>query len=187
MDAAIEAISDHGGAVLRTIAAEISGSFTAKVPPNPQHSSASGSSTRSTAAAAVRYTSQPAGVREQILRLRPPWVWTSRRHRYLGGVRKLPGADGVARLEGGVHGLADLGDHGIAGALVGAAGFITISPSGPFSQFTALPIQIFQWTALPQEEWRHLAAAASLALLILLLILNAGAVLLRNRYSRRMQ
>lgn len=71
--------------------------------------------------------------------------------------------------------------------LVGAAGFITISPSGPFSQFTALPIQIFQWTALPQEEWRHLAAAASLALLILLLILNAGAVLLRNRYSRRMQ
>ena len=71
--------------------------------------------------------------------------------------------------------------------LVGAAGFITVSPSGPFSQFTALPIQIFQWTALPQEEWRHLAAAASLALLILLLILNAGAVLLRNRYSRRMQ
>lgn len=71
--------------------------------------------------------------------------------------------------------------------LVGAAGFITISPSGPFSQFTALPIQIFQWTALPQIEWQHLAAAASLALLILLLALNAGAVLLRNRYSRRMQ
>jgi phosphate transport system permease protein len=71
--------------------------------------------------------------------------------------------------------------------LVGAAGFITVSPSGPFSQFTALPIQIFQWTALPQEEWRHLAAAASLALLIMLLILNSGAVILRNRYSRRPQ
>jgi phosphate transport system permease protein len=71
--------------------------------------------------------------------------------------------------------------------LVGAASFITVSPNGPFSQFTALPIQIFQWTALPQQEWRHLAAAASLVLLILLLALNAGAVLLRNRYSRRMQ
>ena len=71
--------------------------------------------------------------------------------------------------------------------LVGAAGFITVSPNGPFSQFTALPIQIFQWTALPQQEWRHLAAAASLVLLILLLALNAGAVLLRNRYSRRLQ
>lgn len=71
--------------------------------------------------------------------------------------------------------------------LVGAASFITTSPSGPFSQFTALPIQIFQWSSFPQFEWRHLAAAASLTLLILLLLLNAGAVLLRNRYSRRLQ
>ena len=70
--------------------------------------------------------------------------------------------------------------------LVGAAGFITVSPSGPFSQFTALPIQIFQWTSLPQEEWRHLAAAASLVLLVLLLTLNAVAVLTRNRFSRRL-
>ena len=69
--------------------------------------------------------------------------------------------------------------------LVGAASFITQDPSGPFSKFTALPIQIFQWTALPQVEWQHLAAAASLALLIMLLVLNAGAVILRNRYSRR--
>ena len=71
--------------------------------------------------------------------------------------------------------------------LVGAAGFITASPSGPFSQFTAVPIQIFQWTALPQPEWQSLAAAASLVLLIMLIALNASAVLLRNRYSRRMQ
>lgn len=68
--------------------------------------------------------------------------------------------------------------------LVGAATFITSDPSGPFSKFTALPIQIFQWTSLPQQEWQNLAAAASLALLILLLILNATAVILRNRYSR---
>ncbi|MDJ0664893.1 MAG: phosphate ABC transporter permease PstA [Acidimicrobiia bacterium] len=70
--------------------------------------------------------------------------------------------------------------------LVGAASFITVSPSGPFSQFTALPIQIFQWTSFPQEEWRHLAAAASLVLLVLLLTLNAAAVIMRNRFSRRM-
>ena len=69
--------------------------------------------------------------------------------------------------------------------LVGAASFITSDPSGPFSKFTALPIQIFQWTSLPQEEFRNLAAAASLALLVLLLVLNAGAVFLRNKYSRR--
>ncbi len=70
--------------------------------------------------------------------------------------------------------------------LVGAAGFITVAPSSPFSQFTALPIQIFQWTSLPQPEWRNLAAAASLVLLILLLTLNGAAVILRNRYARRL-
>ncbi|HEU4319524.1 MAG TPA: phosphate ABC transporter permease PstA [Acidimicrobiia bacterium] len=71
--------------------------------------------------------------------------------------------------------------------LVGAASFITVDPSGPFSKFTALPIQIFQWTSFPQEEFRHLAAAASIALLILLLTLNAAAVILRNRFSRRVE
>lgn len=69
--------------------------------------------------------------------------------------------------------------------LIGAASFITTDPSGPFSKFTALPIQIFQWTSFPQEEFHNLAAAASMALLILLLTLNAVAVILRNRYSRR--
>lgn len=69
--------------------------------------------------------------------------------------------------------------------LVGASSFITSDPSGPFSSFTALPIQIFQWTSFPQEEFRNIAAAASIALLLLLLTLNAFAVILRNRYSRR--
>ncbi len=69
--------------------------------------------------------------------------------------------------------------------VVGASTFITIDPSGPFSKFTALPIQIYQWTARPQDEYRNLAAAASIVLLMLLLSLNAVAILMRNRYSRR--
>jgi phosphate transport system permease protein len=69
--------------------------------------------------------------------------------------------------------------------LVGAASFITSDPTGPFSKFTALPIQIFQWTARPQFEFRNLAAATSIALLLMLLILNAFAVILRNRYARK--
>ncbi|MGD2042920.1 MAG: phosphate ABC transporter permease PstA [Acidimicrobiia bacterium] len=69
--------------------------------------------------------------------------------------------------------------------MVGAASFITFDPSGPFSKFTALPIQIFQWTGRPEEEFQRIAAAAIIALLILLLTLNAVAVILRNRYSRR--
>lgn len=71
--------------------------------------------------------------------------------------------------------------------LVGAASFITADPTGPFSKFTALPIQIFQWTSFPQQEFRNIAAAASIALLLLLLTLNGAAVILRNRYARRVQ
>ena len=69
--------------------------------------------------------------------------------------------------------------------VVGASTFITVDPSSPFSKFTTLPIQIYQWTARPQDEFRNIAAAAIVVLLILLLTMNAAAVVLRNRYSRR--
>ncbi len=68
--------------------------------------------------------------------------------------------------------------------VVGASTFIAVDPNGPFSKFTVLPIQIYQWTSRPQDEFRNLAAAAILVLLILLLSLNASAVLLRNRFNR---
>ena len=69
--------------------------------------------------------------------------------------------------------------------VVGASTFITFDPTSPFSKFTTLPIQIYQWTSRPQDEFRNLAAAAIIILLILLLSLNASAILLRNRFSRR--
>jgi len=71
--------------------------------------------------------------------------------------------------------------------VVGATTFIAADPSGPFSRFTALPIQIYNWTSRPQDEFRDLAAAAILVLLLTLLTLNAAAILLRNRFSRRTQ
>lgn len=70
--------------------------------------------------------------------------------------------------------------------VVGASTFITVDPNGPFSKFTTLPIQIYQWTSRPQDVFRNIAAAAILVLLALLLSLNATAVLLRNRFSRRL-
>lgn len=69
--------------------------------------------------------------------------------------------------------------------VVGASSFITFDPENIFSKFTTLPIQIYQWTSRPQAEFRNIAAAAILVLLALLLTLNATAILLRNRYSRR--
>jgi phosphate transport system permease protein len=69
--------------------------------------------------------------------------------------------------------------------VVGASTAINFDPSSIFSKFTTLPIQIYQWTARPQDEFRALAAAAIIVLLILLISLNASAILLRNRFSRR--
>ena len=69
--------------------------------------------------------------------------------------------------------------------VIGASTFITADPSGPFSSFTALPIQIYNWTVQPQTEFHNLAGAAILVLLIMLLTLNASAIILRNRLSAR--
>jgi phosphate transport system permease protein len=69
--------------------------------------------------------------------------------------------------------------------VVGASTFITVDPDSVFSKFTALPIQIYNWTARPQAEFRNIAAAAIIALLTLLLTMNATAIILRNRFSRR--
>ena len=69
--------------------------------------------------------------------------------------------------------------------VVGASTLVTLDPTGPFSKFTTLPIQIYQWTARPQAEFRNAAAAAILVLLVLLLTLNASAILLRNYHARK--
>ena len=69
--------------------------------------------------------------------------------------------------------------------VVGASTAISFDPTSPFSKFTTLPIQIYQWTARPQAEWQHVAGAAILVLLVLLLGLNAVAIVLRNKLSRK--
>jgi phosphate transport system permease protein len=50
--------------------------------------------------------------------------------------------------------------------------------------FTALPLTVFQWSKQPQEEFRALAAAAIVVLLVVTLLANAIAIVLRNRYER---
>jgi phosphate transport system permease protein len=69
--------------------------------------------------------------------------------------------------------------------LIGAIVFVPFNPSGLDSAFTALPIQIFNWTTRPQEEFHLLAAAAIIVLLAILLTMNAFAIWLRNKYQRR--
>jgi len=73
--------------------------------------------------------------------------------------------------------------------VIGAATFITFNPEGLGSAFTAMPIQIFDWISgrpsTPQNDFRPLAAAAILVLLMLLMSMNAAAIWLRNRYEQK--
>ena len=69
--------------------------------------------------------------------------------------------------------------------LLGGLVFVSYDPNGLLSGYTTLPIQIFNWTGRPQAEFRVLAAAASILLLVLLLAMNALAIFIRNRYQRR--
>ncbi len=69
--------------------------------------------------------------------------------------------------------------------VIGASTYITYDPDGPFSKFTVLPIQIYQWTSRPQDVFRNIAAASIIILLILLFSLNATAIWLRNRYNKK--
>ena len=69
--------------------------------------------------------------------------------------------------------------------VVGAATFLAFLPATPLDAFSALPVQIYNWTARPQAEFRGLAAAGILVLLALLLAMNGGAIWLRDRAERR--
>jgi len=66
--------------------------------------------------------------------------------------------------------------------MVGAAGLV-VAPDSIMDQFTVLPIQIFNWTARPQDEFQGLAAAAIVVLMVLLLSMNLTAILLRNYFE----
>ncbi len=69
---------------------------------------------------------------------------------------------------------------------IGALAYVPFLPTGLRSEFTALPIQIFNWVSRPQEAFHANAAAAIVVLLVLLLALNAAAILLRIRFERRL-
>ena len=70
--------------------------------------------------------------------------------------------------------------------MIGGAAFATDAASGFFSEFTALPVQIFAWISnAQQEQFAPLAAAAIIVLMGVLLAMNAVAIWLRNRYQQR--
>jgi len=69
--------------------------------------------------------------------------------------------------------------------VVGALAYVPFLPDSVFAQFGALPIQIFNWVSRPQPAFLVNAAAGIVVLLTLMLILNAAAIILRDRMQAR--
>jgi phosphate transport system permease protein len=68
---------------------------------------------------------------------------------------------------------------------IGALTYVPFAPSGIWSQFTTLPIQIFDWVSRPQAAFGENAAAGIILLLVVLLTMNAAAIVVRDRLQRR--
>lgn len=69
--------------------------------------------------------------------------------------------------------------------LIGIPTILLQLPSTIFDQFQALPTSIYSWTKLPQEEFQNVASAGIIVLLVILLLMNAIAIFLRNKYSKK--
>lgn len=68
--------------------------------------------------------------------------------------------------------------------VVGALASTREVPRGIRDPYTVLPIQIFNWSGMPQHAWHVKAAGAIIVLLTMLLALNAIAIVLRNKATR---
>lgn len=68
--------------------------------------------------------------------------------------------------------------------LLGVAIGVRFDPNGFLSEFTALPMQIYNMTSQPQAEFKTAAAAAIIVLLVMILGMNALAIFIRNKFQR---
>ena len=71
--------------------------------------------------------------------------------------------------------------------MIGALTYVALVPKSPMDPFTALPIQVFNWSSRPQDEFREVAASGIIVLLVLLLCMNAAAVILRHRHGKHVR
>lgn len=73
----------------------------------------------------------------------------------------------------------------MVGAIAGTFSFVGAPWEQLFEGYTTLPTIIYHWAGYPQDEYRALGAAAIVVLLAVILLANASAILLRNRYDRK--
>jgi phosphate transport system permease protein len=69
--------------------------------------------------------------------------------------------------------------------MVGAVGFVTFLPNSIMDRYTLLPMLIYNWTSRPQDAFAQIAAAGIIVMLILLLLTNLTAIIIRNKTQNR--
>ena len=69
--------------------------------------------------------------------------------------------------------------------LIGAFSYVRFLPKNIMDAFTVMPIQIYVWAGKPQADFREVTSAAILVLMVILLMINALAIFLRNKYEKK--
>lgn len=69
--------------------------------------------------------------------------------------------------------------------MIGMVAFIVDIPRGFSDPATVLPVQIFLWSDSPERAFVERTSAAIMVLLAFLMVMNAGAIILRKKFERR--
>lgn len=88
-------------------------------------------------------------------------------------------------LTGAIIGMARALGESAPLLMIGMIAFIVEVPNTPLDPSTALPVQVYLWADSPERAFVERTSAAIIVLLVFLLVMNATAVWLRNRFERR--
>jgi phosphate transport system permease protein len=88
-------------------------------------------------------------------------------------------------LTGAIIGMARALGESAPLLMIGMVAFIVDVPQGVMDPSTALPVQVFLWSDLPERGFVERTSGAIIVLLLFLLVMNATAVVLRNKFEKR--
>ena len=128
-------------------------------------------------AARSAITAVPPSIREAALGLGASPVQTVTHHVL---PLAMPGM-----LTGAILGLARALGETAPLLMIGMVAFIVEIPQTPLDPSSALPVQIYLWADSPERAFVERTSAAIIVLLAFLLVMNASAVWLRNKFERR--
>jgi phosphate transport system permease protein len=69
--------------------------------------------------------------------------------------------------------------------MIGMVAFIVDVPKGITDPATVLPVQVYLWADSPERAFVERTSGAIIVLLAFLVVMNAAAVILRNRFEKR--